>query len=1073
MLDPFPSRLIRFVEQLPDDPKTIPTPTPQEEPSAKRRKLDSSRNYLSVAKAKLSFSRHRDDDTNEGLLIERRNVGMHARIIPSEAAITFSSLRKASSNFSPLQISMSPCIDEDARQIVRISKLRSYDGAPGAIWSTVDVKAEHQGNHTTMTITYSLFWNETLSPFSGLRTASHRDAAVDIIKTFYPVAERPTAAQSPLDFYEAAFVPPKDDVSSTIEIPGLEASLFPYQKRTLQWLLNREGVRWSSESRGLQELSSAGPAPVTESSREVQDAHGQKFYLNDAFQTVSSDMSNYYHAERAARGGILAEEMGLGKTLEILGLILLHTRENSKSVSNVAVLPDQVPSNATLIVTPESLRRQWMAELSRHAPNLHFEFYQGCKRTSDEDMKVVQKLAACDVVITTYSILSAELHFTNDPPERSRRQERKYKRLKSPLVQISWWRLCLDEAQMVENGFSQAATVARVIPRVNAWGITGTPARDDIDGLFGLLRFLRYEPLCSAQRVWRYIISDQRPVFQKLFNSLALRHTKAMVRDEIALPPQRRYTISIPFTAVEEQHYQSIFKEMADACGLDTHGDPVVEDWTPDKYEEEMRIWLNRLRQTALHPEVGSYNRRVLGQNKTRPMRTVDEVLDAMLYQSENTIRTEERALLSNQLIRGQLLENSPRVKEALEIWKTVRAQTYRLVSEARAELETVLREHQENNETPKRIRDIENSSESDEDDLEEESKGRVGECRRKLRSALEMQHKAVFFCANAYFQIRDNGDMTTPDSEEFHRLKTLEERGYEEAKAIRREILKESHRKANRLMTRVMRKASQQVFTEISELVAKPEQGIESGSIVEGLEELYDELNEQANVIDEWREHVVQLLLKTLLDQEDDVETTGEELGEAAKIQDELMVYVQVLRATIADRQDAMTGQMNELVKYETQTSMRMAKNEEGPAPAKLLELFEVRQRIKPQMSRTSMRGAISEFRSLMSRLGNDKSQTQRAALEHRIAQGQLQATLAALSAQTKVVTSLESELEDFTMTMNARLEYYRQLQSVSDSVLPYDGARTEEAVAKSMDLEKTLQRKLASAQAKHRYRE
>jgi E3 ubiquitin-protein ligase SHPRH len=69
---------------------------------------------------------------------------------------------------------------------------------------------------------------------------------------------------------------------------------------------------------------------------------------------------------------------------------------------------------------------------------------------------------------------------------------------------------------------------------------------------------------------------------------------------------------------------------------------------------------------------------------------------------------------------------------------------------------------------------------------------GKVGECRKQLRLALELQHKAVFFCANAYFQIKSNEEMTVPDSDEFRRLHDLEVKFYEDAKALRREILYE-----------------------------------------------------------------------------------------------------------------------------------------------------------------------------------------------------------------------------------------------------------------------------------------
>ena len=80
-----------------------------------------------------------------------------------------------------------------------------------------------------------------------------------------------------------------------------------------------------------------------------------------------------------------------------------------------------------------------------------------------------------DIVITTYSILTSEIHFTSLNPERTTlRSKSKYQRLKSPLMKFSWWRVCLDEAQMVESGVGKAATVAKMIPRINAWAITGT-----------------------------------------------------------------------------------------------------------------------------------------------------------------------------------------------------------------------------------------------------------------------------------------------------------------------------------------------------------------------------------------------------------------------------------------------------------------------------------------------------------------------------------------------------------------------------------------------------------------------
>lgn len=972
---------------------------------------------------------------------------------------------------------------QNAIDIMRISSSTNDErSAPGAIWAVWDVALKKVGETMQLSITGDLFWNETSSPRNGLRNKAYKAISQDLIDSFYPTQNQASnAARSPMDFYDASHVPDKgDSLPLSIEVPTLDATLFPYQKRTLQWMLRREGVYCSGSSEVLP-LEDAMPAPVTESSREIYDIEDKRFFLNDTLHVVASDMQHYRLEEQAVRGGILAEEMGLGKTLELLALILLHTKPANEPTAS-ATDSTLRPSGATLIVAPESLRQQWMTEMSRHAPGLRYMFYNGCSKslkTAAAD-EIEGKLASCDVVLTTYKILSSEVHFAHDAPERSRRHERMYERPKSPLVKISWWRLCLDEAQMIENGYSGAASVAALIPRVYSWAVSGTPVKNDVKDLYALLSFLNYQPICTAPQVWRGILSGSggnqgEDLFRQIFNVISIRHTKTMVREEIALPAQKRYAISIPFTAVEEQHYQSIFTEMTAACGVDAEGNPAVEDWKPENYVEEMRKWLNRLRQTALHPEVGAYNRRILGSNKARPMRTVEEVLDAMIEQSEGLIRSDQRAYLMSRLTRGQLYENGPRVREALSIWEEVRQETTKLVREAREALQAAIQdlkvEKNIQGGTSDQAMDVE-LTETDEDDFNEtETKGRVGECRRRLRSALELHHKTVFFCANAYFQIRDHVEMTEVDSDEFHRIQKLENEGYEEAKALRKELLRGHHDKASRLMCKLSNEASNQTLTEIPELKTLEMISIESSRATDDLEVLYEELNAQADLIDELREGAVQLLLRKLFDEDDVVETTGEELEEAVKVQDEVMAYTQVLRATIADRLDVVTGGENELVKHETKTAIRMAKDGDGPAPAKLLELMEKREAAKPKEAMSSMRGAIGEFRGVISRLTHEKSQTSRVANELHIASKHLQATQAALTAQTKAAVALTAEIETFTAVMNARLAYYSQLQAVSDSVLAYEGPRTEEAMARMEKAEEDVLRRLASAEAKHRY--
>ncbi|OHW90998.1 SNF2 family helicase [Colletotrichum incanum] len=888
---------------------------------------------------------------------------------------------------------------------------------------------------------------------------------------------------SPLDFYEAAHVPVTDDKTAlSIEVPELTASLYPYQKKTVQWLLKREGVRWNGSN--TDSVSSIEDLPV---SQDVDGAHsfhkirdelgtGRPFYVSHLYHVVTTDLAPFQHAEQSVKGGILAEEMGLGKTLEIIGLIALHRRPPTENAVHAREGEKLLTTGATLIVTPDSLRQQWIEELGRHAPHLKVKYYPGRKNIKLETEEELRAdLAYQDVVITTYPILSAELHFAMKPPERSRRQERKYERAESPLTKISWWRICLDEAQMIESGVTGAAAVARVLPRINAWGVTGTPVKNDVKDLYGLLNFLRYEPYASSTQIWRALTESHKPLFRSLFGSIALRHTKQLVRHEIAVPPQKRFVITLPFTAVEEQYYSEMFKNMARRCGVDILGAPLQPDWTLEHYENEMRTWLNRLRQSALHPEI--VQRRGTGR-KIGPMRTVEEVLDAMIEQSDNDIRTEHRAYLQARLTHGQMLENSPRVKEALQIWERVKQDAAVLVAECRQELRVVLDElaTMRGSTTSGPVQETRDDASSLDDINEDEvddsaNNARVGEARAKLRHALEVLHKATFFCANAFFQIKSNADMTEPDSDDFKRLQQLEDAEYGKAQEIRREILSESHARAMSLINKLGRQAQGQLFVEIPELNFTEMKGLESGPTLETLEELYGILNEQANRIDEWREAVIGLLCQALIDEEAEAEVTGEEFTDSTKIQEELIVYVQVLRAAIADRQEAISGLGSALIKHETRVSLAAAEDGDGPAPEKLLALFRLRDEVKPSPDKHgSLRRAIADLRAIASRLPKDGTGG-RASTECEILYRQIRATQAHITSQTKAAAALEREVDRFTSAMNARVEYYRQLQAVSDSVAPYEGSNDDQAIAACVASEERYHNRLDSVKAKHRY--
>ena len=139
----------------------------------------------------------------------------------------------------------------------------------------------------------------------------------------------------------------------------------------------------------------------------------------------------------------------------------------------------------------------------------------------------------------------------------------------------------------------------------------------------------------------------------------------------------------------------------------------------------------------------------------------------------------------------------------------------------------------------------------------------------------------------------------------------------------------------------------------------------------------------------------------------------------------------MQALRAAIADRHDALTGQENQLILHEVKTALRYAKIGDGPSPPLTLTLLNLRERLKPTKELGSIRGIAAELRALVQNLrldadkGNGRAQNELAIVEKQLGACQKQ-----LAEQTKANSGLEKEIDLFTSVMNTRLEYYRQLQ-------------------------------------------
>lgn len=270
-----------------------------------------------------------------------------------------------------------------------------------------------------------------------------------------------------------------------------------------------------------------------------------------------------------------------------------------------------VVSNATLIIAPSSIYHQWFEEISKHVKPDAFQngvfMYNGLK----DGFIQPSVLAGNDIVIATYATLRAEInHAMQSMSERKLRNEERFLKMCSPLIQIYWWRLCLDEAQMVENDHSQINQMVNLISAVNRWSVTGTPIQKSINELYYLVEWLGVEPFVEKS-IWDnllyqpYLNGNKNPLYS-VVSKIFWRSSKEDVADELKLPNQKVQYHFLKFTAIEQNFYMrehnlssSDFSERLKRIGLDLH--QTVDSLDKTTLNRLLAPLLN-LRQACSHP---------------------------------------------------------------------------------------------------------------------------------------------------------------------------------------------------------------------------------------------------------------------------------------------------------------------------------------------------------------------------------------------------------------------------------------------------------------------------------------
>ena len=364
-------------------------------------------------------------------------------------------------------------------------------------------------------------------------------------------------------------------ITTTLNDP-FQLELFEYQKNSIDWMMKLEK---------MYDLGLNSFELYTNDLKEMI-LNETKFYISKTNLIYDSS-----HLEKISdkisyqiRGGILHDEVGLGKTFTMLGLIfntLPHnrkltfypkklTKKQQKSLEDTQIEiyytdTGKLKSRATLIICPARLCAQWEDELNKYLkPNSDVRMYT--ISTVVNYKKMMSNLALlcnADIIFISTNI------FTNNNYVKACAEEGNY-----ALNEIYWHRIIFDEGhEVLHTYYSNRRRADKTLydgilslSSTYKWICSGTPipyGDQSLDAILSYLTNQQFDP--------RYYYKFTQEQLDNILTKYFRFNSKKSVKDQIYIPKIQEKTIFLKQTPLERTVYDNAVGDQLRLIQLCTH----------------------------------------------------------------------------------------------------------------------------------------------------------------------------------------------------------------------------------------------------------------------------------------------------------------------------------------------------------------------------------------------------------------------------------------------------------------------------------------------------------------------